>query len=134
MKLFWTGHHRIEFFFLPAVPTEHLEGHRKPHFPMSPNSVQIPIIMWKYIPLAKQWYNYRIVEIEVWVYWKYSGHTYTKHITKDKKKKWISIHYILADVPTVFLRYPSINLYWIFFQNRSEKKSKSKTLDLSPCK
>ena len=58
---------------------------------------QIPIIMWKYIPLAKQWYNYRIVEIEVWVYWKYSGHTYTKHITKDKKKKWILIHYIIAD-------------------------------------
>ena len=29
----------IEIFFLLAVPTEHLEGHRQPHFPTSPNSV-----------------------------------------------------------------------------------------------
>ena len=29
----------FEIFFLLAVPTEHLEGHRQPHFPTSPNSV-----------------------------------------------------------------------------------------------
>ena len=29
----------LEIFCLPAVPTEHLDGHRKPHFPMTPHSV-----------------------------------------------------------------------------------------------
>ena len=29
----------IEIFILPAVPTEHLDAHRQPHFPLTPNSV-----------------------------------------------------------------------------------------------
>ena len=29
----------LEIFFLPAVPTEHLDGHRQPHFPMTLHSV-----------------------------------------------------------------------------------------------
>ena len=31
-----SGSQQIEIFFLPAVPTEHLDGHRQPHFPMTP--------------------------------------------------------------------------------------------------
>ena len=29
----------IEFFLLPAVPTEHLDELQQPHFPTTPNSV-----------------------------------------------------------------------------------------------
>ena len=37
MKLFCSGHHWIEILFPTAVPTQHLDEHRQPHFPMTPN-------------------------------------------------------------------------------------------------
>ena len=36
MKVFISISQAVEIFFLPAVPTEHLDGHRQPHFPMTP--------------------------------------------------------------------------------------------------
>ena len=38
-KVFDFGSQHLEIFSLPAVPTEHLDGHRQPHFPMSLHSV-----------------------------------------------------------------------------------------------
>ena len=38
-KLFVSCSQDLEIFCLPAVPTEHLDGHRQPHFLMSLHSV-----------------------------------------------------------------------------------------------
>ena len=35
IKLFCSVHHRIEISFPTAVPTEQLDGHRQPHFPLT---------------------------------------------------------------------------------------------------
>ena len=40
-KLFVSCSQDLEIFCLPAVPTEHLDGHRQPHFLMSLRSVLI---------------------------------------------------------------------------------------------
>ena len=42
MKLFCSDHHPIEILFPTAVPTQHLDEHRQPHFPMTPNSLDTP--------------------------------------------------------------------------------------------
>ena len=36
MKCLLSGSHDFEIFFLLAVPTEYFDGHRQPHFPMTP--------------------------------------------------------------------------------------------------
>ena len=41
--MFVSDSQHLEIFPLPAVPTEHLDGHRQPHFLMSLHSV----IVWK---------------------------------------------------------------------------------------
>ena len=47
--MFDIGSQQLEIFLLPAVPTEHLDEHRQPHFPTSPNSVPTTQIMQKIV-------------------------------------------------------------------------------------
>ena len=34
--MFLSRSQHFEIFFLPAVPTEYFDGHRQPHFPLTP--------------------------------------------------------------------------------------------------
>ena len=42
--MFVSDSQHLEIFSLPAVPTEHLDGHRQPHFLMSLHSVFVYLI------------------------------------------------------------------------------------------
>ena len=44
-KYLLSGSQDLEIFFLPAMPTEHLDGHRQPHFLMCLLSLKINKIL-----------------------------------------------------------------------------------------
>ena len=48
-EMFLSRSQAIEFFLLPAVPTEHLDELRQPHFPTSPNSVDLDVADYLYL-------------------------------------------------------------------------------------